>query len=273
MSKTDGCVFCRAQANITGEHLWSKWFSNMVGLQIYTVIRKDSEGKERTRQSENLDSQSKVVCGKCNNGWISKLESKTKSVIQDMVASCQQTTLSSRDVTTIAEFTFLKAVIAEHSHNNRSSFFSLPERDTFRKTLQLPAGFQMWLASLPIQHGILKTLYLVAPQNPPRRFEINAFNYGLGHLEINVFTYGLGHLVIQASTCRWTKKRNKQFAPPPRLTQAREWYPISIAAFPVPRDRLLWPPSVHMGRELIDRYAQRWKDVVPGWIEHRRPRD
>jgi hypothetical protein len=75
--------------------------------------------------------------------------------------------------------------------------------------------------------------------------------------------------VIQASTCRRTKKRNKQFAPPPHLTQAREWCPISIAAFPVPRDRLLWPPSVHMGRELIDRYAQRWKDVVPEWIEHR----
>ena len=65
----------------------------------------------------------------------------------------------------------------------------------------------MWLASLPIQHGIFKSFYAVAPQNVPRRFEINAF------------AYGLGHLVIQVSTCRWTNKRNRRFEPPPHLTQ------------------------------------------------------
>jgi hypothetical protein len=90
-----------------------------------------------------------------------------------------------------------------------------------------------------------------------------------GRFEINAFTYGLGHLVIQVSTCRWTKKLNRRFAPPPRLTQAREWNPISVAAFPVERDSLSWPPSAHMERELIDEYAQRWKAVMPRWLERR----
>jgi hypothetical protein len=254
MGKVAGCVFCGARANITGEHLWSKWFSNLIGPKIYTVVRKDSEREAKTWRSPKLDSKSNVVCGECNNGWMSKLENKTKSVVQDMAATGQQTTLSARGVTTIAEFAFLKAVVADHSHDNRRPFFSFAECRTFRETLELPAGFQMWLASLPIQHGIFKSFYAVAPQNVPRRFEINAF------------TYGLGHLVIQVATYRWTKKANRRFAPPPHLTQAAEWDAISTAAFPAERDSISWPPNAHMGLEIIDQYAQRWKDVMPGWI-------
>jgi hypothetical protein len=257
MGRTDGCAFCGARANITGEHLWSKWFSNMVGPRIYTVVRKDSEGEAKTWKSGKLDPKSNVVCGKCNNGWMSELESNAKSVIQGMVVSGQQAKLGSRDITTIAEFAFLKAVIADHSHDNRGPFFSVSEREIFRETLALPAGFQMWLASLPIQHGIFKSFYAAAPQNTPGRFEINAF------------TYGLGHLVIQVSTCRWTKKRNRRFASPPRLTQDKEWNQISISAFPVEGESISWPPSAHLGREHIDEFAQRWKNVVPGWLELR----
>ena len=141
MGRTDGCVFCGARANITGEHLWSKWFSNMVGPKLYTVIRKDSEGEAKTWKSGKLDSKSKVVCGECNSGWMSELESRTKSVIQDMAVSGQETKLSSREIVTIAQFTYLKAVIADHSHDNRRPFFSFSERKIFQETLELPAGF------------------------------------------------------------------------------------------------------------------------------------
>jgi hypothetical protein len=257
MAKTDGCVFCHARADITGEHVWSKWFSNMLGAKIYTVVRKDAEGNAKIWKSGKLDSKSKVVCAKCNNGWMSELEGKTKLVIQHMAVSCEPTKLSRSDNTTIAEFSFLKAVIADHSHDNRGPFFSRSERENFRETLELPDGFQMWLASLPIHHGIFKSFYAAAPQNFPGRFEINAF------------TYGLGHLVIQCSTCRWTNKRNRRFASPPRLTQGIEWNAISLAAFPVECDPVFWPPNAHMDLQLIDPFAQRWKDVTPGWIDGR----
>jgi hypothetical protein len=254
MVKTEQCAFCPAKAD-DGEHIWPDWFGRLLGPKAYSMIRKELDGSIRQWKSGKLNSKTKVVCGACNHGWMSDVENGTKSVIQRMAVSCEPTTLNTGDIEAVAQFAFLKAVVADHSHDNRRPFFTLAERYHFRKTLEIPAGVQLWLASMPKQHGVFKSHYAVAPQNLPGRFEINAF------------TYGLGHLVIQTSTCRWTKKLNRRFAPPPHLTQASEWNPISIVALPVMRDSISWPPSGHMGLELIDEYAQRWKNVVPGWIE------
>jgi hypothetical protein len=258
MGKTEQCAFCAAKAD-DGEHVWSDWFGRLLGPKAFHMIRKELDGNVKQWKSGKLNSKTKVVCGECNHTWMSDVENRTKSVIQQMAVSCQQKTLSPDDIEIIAQFAFLKTVVADHSHDNRKQpFFTLAERYNFRETLELPTGFQMWVASLPVQHGIFKSFYAVAPQNLPGRFEINAF------------TYGLGHFVIQVAACRWTKKLNRRFVPPPILTQSREWNPISIAVLPAASDSISWPPSAHMGRELIDQYAQRWKDAVPGWIEHPR---
>jgi hypothetical protein len=247
------CAFCPETADITGEHLWSAWAGKMFGERRYTITRKEADGRVRIWKLPNLSEKTNVVCGDCNNGWMSDLETRVKPIIAEMVSKCAATTLHDKDIATIAVWAYTKAIVAEHSHNNRKPFFAFAERQLFRQTLSVPNGVQMWLASLPVQQGLFKSHVVETPLNTPGRFELN------------VFTYGLGHLVIQVVTSRWAKKALRRHANPPVLTQAVEWNSCSIPLWPSTAASVSWPPNGHLGHQIVDAFVQRWTQLVRGW--------
>jgi hypothetical protein len=176
---------------------------------------------------------------------MSELENRVKSIAGDMVYKCSPATLRDKDIGTIAEWAYTKAIVAEHSHNNRKPFFAFAERQLFRQTLSIPNGVHMWVASLPVQHGLFKSYVVETPLNAPRRFELN------------VFTYGLGHFVIQVVTARWNRKALRRHTHPPVLTQATEWNDCSIPFWPSTGMAVSWPPATHMGHQVVDAFVQR----------------
>jgi hypothetical protein len=249
----DKCAFCGATAD-SGEHTWDDWFGKIIGPKRFTMTRKESDGSLIVWRSSKLNSKTNVVCEKCNTGWMSQLVNRTKLVAKEMILNCQEATLHATDIVTIAAFAFCKSVVADHSHSNREPFFTFAERNLFRQTLSIPRGVQMWLTSMPIQHGLFKSMTLEAPQNTPKRFELN------------IFTYGLGHLVIQVAGCRWKKKALRRHTHPPILTQPSEWDSCSIPFWPVLTTMpIQWPAKEHLGREIVDDFVQRWIRLERGW--------
>src|SRR6516162_2332321 len=70
------CAFCPSTADLTGEHLWSHWMDDLFpGKKRFTS--KNEKG-EIIKQWEDasLSWKAKVVCRRCNNGWMSDMESK-----------------------------------------------------------------------------------------------------------------------------------------------------------------------------------------------------
>lgn len=125
----------------------------------------------------------------------------------------------------------------------------------FRSTLSIPTGVQMWLASMPRQHGLLKSMTVLAPQNTPKRFELN------------IFTYSVGHLVIQVAGCRWKKKAIRRYEHPPILAQDPEWNGSSIPFWPNSRTLIRWPASGHIADQAVDDFIHRWTRLNRGWQE------
>jgi hypothetical protein len=244
------CAFCVEAATLTGEHLWSDWIGQALGPRDYTFTRKNAEGVPHSWHGNKLDVKAKVVCERCNNGWMSDLETKTKPIVQDMILECAKTTLQSEQVELIAALSFKNAVVADHAHSNRLPFFTSSERRLFVRTLTIPGGIQMWLSSMSSQQGVFKSMYLQTPVGTPNGFELNAF------------TYGIGHLVIQVVTPRWKKKSLKRHSPPPRLTQAEEWNSLSIPFWPAIGSAVSWPSLVHLRDEDVDAFVQRWKNLA-----------
>ena len=253
MRQREMCAFCPETSDITREHVWDKWLAETLGIQKFTMVRKEIDGQVLKWSSSKLDWQTKVVCGQCNNTWMSDLVSQTKAIAKDMILAAREIILKPTDIQTIAAYAFMKSVVADHSHENRESFFTLSERRSFRQTLCIPDGVQMWLASLPFQHGLFKSMTIEAPLNTPNRFEVN------------VFTYGVGHLVIQVAASRWKRKALRRHARPPVLTQGTDWDTCSIPFWPKRSNSLSWPPAQHMGRPLIDPFIGRWIDIERGW--------
>lgn len=246
------CAFCPSKARITGEHLWSAWAGGSLGRQLYRFTRRTINGKVNTWAHTELNPKARVVCHGCNTGWMSQLEKKTKAVAKEMVVNCTETTLRGPDIATLAAFGFLKTVVGDHMHSNTPPFFTFEERQSFRKTLSIPGGVQMWLASVPFQHGLFKSMHIDGFAGTPAPFQLN------------IFTYGLGHLVVQVAGCKWKADVLNQLGLPPRLTQDKVWDGCSISVWPSIRTPVLWPPKAVMSRPVLDEFIVRWTHLVFG---------
>jgi hypothetical protein len=216
------------------------------------MVRKELSGAVLRFESRSLKWTTKVVCGNCNNTWMSDLTGKMKAIAEKMILSAHITALTPGDLTVIAQYAFMKSIVADRSHENSESFFDFSQRHSFRENLLIPRGVQMWLAALPFQHALFKSMRIEAPLNTPRRFEMD------------VFTYGVGHLVIQVAASRWAKKSMRRHADPPVLTQGSDWDTCSIPFWPRVTG-ISWPPLQFMGRELIDTFVSRWIRMERGW--------
>lgn len=98
------CVFC-GSGNLTKEHVWPQWLRKYSGPASFiersgryqetykrTVVRQDADGEifrtteKRGNRTPNLhEVQVKCVCAKCNNGWMSKMESKVRPILEKLI--------------------------------------------------------------------------------------------------------------------------------------------------------------------------------------------
>jgi hypothetical protein len=249
MGKVVGCGFCPETANITGEHLWSAWFGKKLRTKKLLVTRKEADGTLRQWPKKSLDEKARVVCGLCNNGWMSDLECQAKTIVDDMALYCTPKALHARDLTILAASAFKGAIVADLMHDNRPPFFSLFQRRRFAKDLTIPSGVQMWLGSIAHQRGLFKSYYAVTKAGTSQGFELN------------IFTYALGHLVIQVVSAKWKKKAHRRHASPPALTQAVEWDAVSVPFWPNCGATVSWPPPMHMGDAVVDEFVRRWGNI------------
>lgn len=252
MGKVIGCGFCPELADITGEHLWPDWFGRKLGRRKYDFSRMRQDGILDHWPKWALNEKANVVCGKCNSGWMSDLENKTKAATNGMALYCSAVVLTARDIALIAANAFKAAVVADLMHDNRPPFFPLLQRRKFAATLTIPAGVQMWLASMARQRGLFKSYYFATKPGTSSGFEFN------------VFTYGLGHLMIQVVSSRWKKKAHRRHAFPPRLTQNPAWDSVSIPFWPSDDTQVSWPPSHHLGDKIIAEFVNRWAHLSWG---------
>jgi hypothetical protein len=239
------CAFCPETANITGEHLWSDWAGKLLGEQEYKFTRTEPDGKQFHWENTALHPKSQVVCGDCNNGWMSELETKTKSVAADIVVNGTPKILDDRSVAIIAAFGFLKGIVADHMHQGEP-FYSVPQCHSFREALSIPDGVHIWLGSSPFAIGIFHGWTASTAPKSPRGFDMN------------IFTYALGHLIIQVVGCRWKRKSIQRHAKPPSIRQSVQWVKHSIPIWPTSRTPITWPPVAHLGNQGINAFIHRW---------------
>ncbi|HET9402284.1 MAG TPA: hypothetical protein VFO34_15175 [Candidatus Acidoferrales bacterium] len=249
MGKTFTCAFCPAPIE-SGEHIWDDWFGRASRSNLFRFRVKGVDGTEKVWKSKSLNHKTKVVCAPCNNEWMSDLTNRTKSIAFDMGLSAKERKLDHRECSTIAAFGFMKAIVADHSHDNRKPFFSYAERRSFRESLSIPAGVQIWLACLGTAKGLFKAYYTETAFNEPQR------------IEINVFTYSLGHLCFQVATCRWKRKSHKKYRPPLFLTPDQSWNDVTVQCCPVIEPTIIWPPPAILGDQIVERFVHRFESLT-----------
>ncbi len=137
----------------------------------------------------------KYVCRKCNNGWMSIMESVAKPILEPMVLG-NSITLDENAQVIIAEWLTLKMILYEHTDQNRpidgsdGTVFSRDDALAFHSTREMPENLRIWLfhsdlGALSSRVVRVFTCLLTAEQilvAAPRKANVQTVLFGAGKL-------------------------------------------------------------------------------------------
>jgi hypothetical protein len=110
-ARRPGCLWCR-QPDLTREHVFPQWLRKEVTVPPggEVIGRNRIRQLQRTWDGKIFDLVSKSVCATCNNGWMSELEQRARSVLTTLLHS-DSTVLDDDAQLAIAEWAFKTACI------------------------------------------------------------------------------------------------------------------------------------------------------------------
>jgi hypothetical protein len=234
------CAFCSATANFSGEHIWSKWMRKLFKSKKFRFSQRDQAGRIVKQWSmAGIDLTAKVVCKKCNEGWMSRLEDlHAEPAMSDLIVG-KDVFISESRAKSIALFAFKTAVVLDHMGRDQP-FYSTSARHEFANSLTIPRNVNIWLAGLfPMSSGRVNTFYPEIHFDPPR------------YLKLNVCTFAAGHLVFQVVGAQYIEIPN--FGPLPGFED------LSVPIWPSFQMDIPWPlPNVLRYRNGFDKFSERW---------------
>jgi len=240
------CAFCFTTKNLTKEHVISDWVNELFpGRNTVSYI--DGKGVVRRWSEKTINWKARVVCGYCNNGWMSDLEGAVKPFLAPLIRGNTSMPITLEIAGSIAAFAFLKAVIVDHSQRSENPWFPREQRTAFREDRSISDHIQMWMCGVSGRrraidmHGGYFGGTLLASGNLYQSY---------------VCTVAIGHLAFQLHS-RKQSGTHKQIAPLPHFDA------VAVPVWPAARDDLTWPfPAKLQGKSGFDAFSMRWKEIV-----------
>lgn len=151
------CIFCR-EGGVSGnpmteEHLWSEWMHEYLprvpGMKTTSSRRTVRLGmtdvESKIRVGAVFTKRFRLVCKKCNTGWMSGLETAAKPILIPMLQGQRRTVLK-KDRVTLAQWLALKVMVTE-CINRTDAVISEFERADFRLSRKMPRRLQIFIGT------------------------------------------------------------------------------------------------------------------------------
>jgi hypothetical protein len=246
------CLFCGATP-LTKEHVFSDWLSavfprgkNMSQMLLTTRI---FEGRAfvqpgiTNRPQSLLQTKIKLVCGPCNNGWMSSIVSNAKPVVHAL-ASGTSIALSVVEQQQVASWIALTAVIGEYTDIEN---IAIPATDlaAVHSTHQPPAN---WTVLIGRYNG---TEWATRMYHHLGHNMVNADD-GTRAPVLQITTFVLDELIMHAFS-----------SPSPALVQAFRFAQNRnmVTVWPT-GDATLWPCTSHLDDIAVERLNNEFHNIV-----------
>jgi hypothetical protein len=151
------CGFCDYTGKMSAEHIVSEW---MRGLFPGPIRARYGDAKEF--KTDSMDWKTRVVCAKCNNTWMSNIESQhAKPVLTPLMRGVVNLPIGLAESRSIALFAFKTAMVLDLANRDRTPFYSRRIRHAFKEHGNIPPSVQMWLCGYAGHRGggQVRTLY------------------------------------------------------------------------------------------------------------------
>jgi len=250
------CVFCQRsepEVQMTDEDVISKWFDKALTPEILgpgrsakrTYINK-FDGSTRNKRWPSPQKLSvvkiKAVCQACNNGWMSRLDARAKSILSPAISG-RGITIDPEQQIALATWITMKSMVLESGPAwgvEAVPSFSIVDREVLMSQLAPPARTQARIAAIQTEGYPVRLYHRTyvrgGPKSAPQSDE----------LAICV-TMTVGCLVVQT------------FVDPQEINGGLLRGPVAarnyIQIFPPVRESISWPPAVALTDESIEEFA------------------
>lgn len=265
------CIFCNG-TGLSKEHIWSDWLTPLFPRtdehgEYWGHIHRES-GQNRVepagcsdRQGSVLQRKLRIVCERCNNGWMSRVVDRAKPHVERMIKGTSFH-LDRAEQTEVAAWIGITTVIQEFA--NRRGARKIPQEDrTFlMNTVAPPPSWSIWIANYsgewwaPMHHYHCPASYSKPPTDGepnPSSGELQLTTFTLGKLLVHVFTSTQSEMVeVYRSYIGSASKADKL----PQL-------------WPIAGETLNWPPSSSFRDSETDCLAFDW--IERNWGVHGLP--
>lgn len=236
------CLFC-PNAATTKEHLWSDWILKSIPPRKHPI--RATIGKAAPREFYG-DIRVRCVCGPCNHGWMSALESMVKpfvgAMIHDLSISItpeQQKTIA---VWALKTAMVLEATISQAGHR----LYTRSDCEQLRTHSVIPDRSLLWLGRISESGVFASGTHIWLVDNVTRSCDGQVSTFTVGHLAMQVLT-------IHAP---------QNAGPVQTICRAGPWDESLLGIYPA-NQMVKWPPplsfSVRSGSVLFAQLRDRWK--------------
>src|SRR6266702_2501767 len=196
------CIFC-CRGSMSREHFWSEWThlfwprgtdDNYVE-EFLTFNQKTNLANAPTRitrPGRTVTKKLRVVCKKCNETWMSKIETDTKPVLS-LIIKGEPITLGRAQRYQLAKWIALKVMVSEQNVP-KDAVITQAERSAFMEAGAMPVGLKIVIAQ--IDNEKWRNSYsrhaatLSASPHPP---------IGAEGKNVQTTTFGIGTLLVFCS--------------------------------------------------------------------------
>lgn len=248
---TRSCLFCGGHA-ATKEHVFAEWLRDDLPVKVSRINVSDDEYRPIWSLG-SFDLEYKIVCGQCNHGWMSKLESAAAPLLSDAIVYGAPVTLSAAQQHSVAMWAVKTAMVLE-AYRRRRPFRYIPEWHArwMSSERDPPAHTTVWMfARLPdfrpegIPDFVFMRSFGIVDKEPPQSSKAYISTFAVGHVGFQVF--GANGRLDQVPL---------GLQPTPFLQER------TIRLWPNPAASVRWPPPRVMHLDEIKRFAQ-WDQPDP----------
>jgi hypothetical protein len=230
------CIFCGGHG-ITAEDVWPRWLGRVFGrnrLPGPMTVSFSVSGAAREEmgwQAARIKIKAKVVCSRCNNGWMSDLEQAAEPILAPMLDVARPSVLDTAGQITAATWATKTAMLFEYARPiPGTEHFSDVDRKALMDDLVPPSGVVVWLGRFVGQNNFCDYLAhsLGSPNTRAQAGLVSTFL--IGYLVVQVFAYHLRELGVR-------NRYRMKVRPGP-------WPQSLIQVWPVASPGLTWPPAL-----------------------------
>lgn len=243
--KVKHCIFCSSDSKLSKEHIFPDWLKDFLPRDMQQHTFKHQifypNGVKSREQNITGDPKSRklpVVCEKCNNGWMSRLQEETKPILLPLIQG-NKTRLRAKSQMQLAQWCTMAVMVAEFVLPKLIAI-PQPSRTYFKETLLPPDNWKIWIGNFQrdkwpgyLCHNVLPVF------GESQSMVVN--HCGVCPPNTHETTYVVGNLFIYAFSST-------------QINVVKNWWPegenrIIHRIFPQDRAVIRWPCPVMNDRE------------------------